>query len=91
MRQEYQSVTLPDGSRAIVFDWTNSQGQDRNLVCTEPDGRVRWTAELPTTDPTDCFVAVRQDRDWLLANTWSCYVVWIDPATGQTLKTQFTK
>ena len=91
MRREYQSVTLPDGARAIILDWTNSQGPDQNLVCTEPDGRVRWTAELPTTDPTDCFVAVRQDGNRLLANTMSCHAVWIDPATGQTLKTQFTR
>jgi hypothetical protein len=91
MRKEYQSISLPNGERAIVFDWMDGPRPDRNLVCTKPDGGVKWVAELPTTDPIDCFVGVRQDQDSLLANTMSGYAIWIDSVTGKTLRNQFTK
>jgi hypothetical protein len=91
MRNEYQSINFADGSRAVLFDWMDGRSQDRNLVCVDPHGNVRWIAELPTTDPIDCFVDIRQDGELLLANSTSCYAVWIEPNTGQILKIQFTK
>ena len=92
MRNIYMSVDLPNGAgRLVVFDWETGSGSDENLVCLGLDGRVRWKAKLPTSDPSDCFVAVRLDGDLVRANSWSCYAVWLDPSTGRTLRTQFTK
>jgi hypothetical protein len=83
MRKIYTSVDLPNGAgRSVVFDWEAVSGSEENLVCFEPNGRVRWRAKLPTTAPTDCFVAVRLDGDLVRANSMSCYAVWLDPATG---------
>jgi outer membrane protein assembly factor BamB len=86
------SVDLPGGAgRVVVFDWETGSGREENLVCFEPGGRVRWKAKLPTSDPSDCFVAVALDGDLVRANSMSCYAVWLDPATGRTVRTQFTK
>jgi hypothetical protein len=91
MPKEHQSLGLPDGGRVVVYDWMGSPSPYRNLVCVGPDGKLRWTAELPTTEPADCFVGIRRDGDALLANSWSCYAVWINPVTGESLKREFTK
>jgi len=92
MRKIYKSVDLPNGSgRLVVFEWGPGQEPEQNLMCFEPDGRVRWRATLPTNDPGDCFVAVKLDGDLIRANSMSCYAVWLDPRTGETLRTQFTK
>ncbi len=92
MREIYTSVDLPNGvGRLVIFDWETGTGSQENLVCLEPDGRVRWRATLPTGDPSDCFVAVGLDGDLVRANSMSCYAVWLDPATGRALRTLFTK
>lgn len=92
MRKIYTSLDLPDGAgRLVVFDWETDSRSDENLVCLEPDGHLRWTAKLPTSDPTDCFVGVRMDGNLVFANSWSGCAVRLDPATGRTLRTQFTK
>ena len=90
MEKITKSVDLPDATGKVVILETGSK-QDKNLVCLDLDGSRRRGAELPTTDPNDCFVAVRIENDLVVANSWrSCYVVWIDPMTGQTIRTQFT-
>lgn len=61
------------------------------MVCIEPDERVRWKARLPTKDAGDCFVDVELEGDLIRANSWSCYTVWLDPLTGETVGTHFTK
>jgi hypothetical protein len=92
MRKIYKFVDLPNSSgRLVVFEWGPGQEPEQNLVCFEPDGRVRWRAKLPTNDPGDCFVAVILDGDLIRANSMGCYAVWLDPRTGETLRTQFTK
>ena len=92
MREIYTSVDLPnDAGRLVIFNWETGTGSDENLVCLEPDGRIRWRATLPTNDHSDCFVAVQLDGALVRANSWSSYAVWLDPATGRTLRTQFTK
>jgi sugar lactone lactonase YvrE len=88
----FASVDLPnDAGRVVVFEWQMAPGPEENLVCFEPDGRIRWRAKLPTTDPYDCFVGVRLDKHLIVATSMSCYVVRIDPATGMILSTRFSK
>jgi hypothetical protein len=47
-------------------------------------------ASAENTGP-DVFVGIRLDDGKLIANTWSAYAIWIDPATGQHLRMEFTK
>ena len=92
MRKISNSVDLADGTgRVVVFELEASSRPDQNLVCFDPAGQVRWKAEFPTSDPTDCFIEVRVEKDLVLANSFSGYLIKIDPATGRTLQTQFTK
>jgi outer membrane protein assembly factor BamB len=92
MRKISTSVDLVGGAgRVVVFEPEASSRQDQNLVCFDPDGQVRWKAELPTSDPADCFVEVRLERSLVVANCFSGYLIRIDPASGRTLQTQFTK
>jgi hypothetical protein len=88
----YLSVDLPDRSgHPNVFDWENGPMNDENLVCLDTDGRVRWRAKLPTSEPGDCFVTVTLDGDLVRASSMSYYAVWIDPVTGEMLRSNFTK
>lgn len=94
MREICTSVDLPnDAGRLVVFEWgpAPGSGPEENLVCFEPDGRVRWKAKLPTSDPGDCFVGVTLEGDLIRANSWSGYAVWLNPRTGEAVRTQFTK
>jgi hypothetical protein len=92
MRKIHTSLNLPSGGgRVVVFDRETISGQRENLACFDVDGHTKWTAKLPTSDPTDCFIAVRMDGDLVLANSFSCYTVWLDAATGRTIRAQFTK
>ena len=63
----------------------------QNLVRVAGDGSVRWRAELPPDEGADAFVAVEWEGDRLVANTWSCYRVQLDPNTGRILDQVFTK
>jgi hypothetical protein len=95
MRKVYVSVDLPNNAgRLVVFEWGPGSGPEDNLVCFEPDGRIRWKAKLPKSDPSDCFdcfVSVTLEGDLIRANSMSCYAVWLDPRTGEAVRTQFTK
>jgi hypothetical protein len=92
MKGIFQAADLPDGAgRVVVYEWEAGSKRDENLVCLGDDGQVRWKAQLPTNELADCFVGVRIENDLVVANSFSCYAVWIDPATGLTLRTQFTK
>jgi hypothetical protein len=91
-RDTFEKLDLRDGARIVVYDWSGDSARRENLVCLNSDRTIRWRAKLPeNTGPSDCFVGVRMDGDLLLANTWSCYAVWLDPKSGQTLRYTFTK
>ena len=92
MRKIHASVELPDNSgRLVVFEWAQGSEPDENLLCFEPNGRVRWKAKLPTTDLGDCFVDVTIEGGLVRAKSMSCYAVWLDPQTGEVVRMQFTK
>jgi hypothetical protein len=87
----FQTLHLPD-ARIVVLDWSNDKSyRYENLFCYNLDGSLKWKAHLPEHTGPDCFVGIRLDNRKLIANTWSCYAVWIDPATGQHLRMEFTK
>jgi hypothetical protein len=90
-RKIIESVDLPDG-KVVVFDWSsNKEYRYQNLVCFDSDGSIRWRPQLPDNSGPDCFVGVVIDQGQIRANTMSCFALWIDPVTGGTLKSAFTK
>ncbi len=88
------AVALPHGAGTVVVYGWSSDTSPRwdNIELLSPDGSVIWRAKLPddTTNP-DCFVHVAWDGNLLRANSWSGWVVWIDPETGRTVRAEFVK
>jgi outer membrane protein assembly factor BamB len=75
----------------VVFEWATGSKPDENLACLDSDGHVKWTAKLPMGQPGDCYVAVALEDDLIRASSMSGYAIWLDPRTGNVLRTQFTK
>jgi len=88
-----RSIALPDGTgRILLFDTpAGYKCRYENLVCVDHSGGLIWTAQLPNDTLPDCFASARMDGPLILANTWSCFAVTIDPKTGKTLSSVFTK
>jgi hypothetical protein len=86
-----KEVSLPDGSRAILYDWMDA-GRN-NLIIQRPDGeRIKPEPPFLPTDPAeDCFVSVDWNGESLIAHSYSCYRTSIDPLTGQVTILAFTK
>jgi hypothetical protein len=61
----------------------------KNLFCIERDGTVVWTAGLYQTH--DSFVDAELREEGLIAYTWSCFRVTMNPETGQVISEVFTK
>jgi outer membrane protein assembly factor BamB len=86
----HQTLELPNG-RIVILKWSDKTYRDENLFCYRADGSLKWKAELPPNTGQDFFVAVALVGAELRANTWSCYALWLDPETGRTLRSHFTK
>jgi Domain of unknown function (DUF4279) len=93
----YRSIELPDGTgRILLFDGAaGSKGRLENLICVDHSGQLIWTAHLPKNTGPDAFVSaslsVKLDGPVVIAHTWSCFALTIDPKTGETLSCAFTK
>lgn len=88
-----EAVALVGTDDCIVL-YPYMSGQQRNfenLVRCRGDGSVVWRAELPETSMLDAYVSVQLGNDGLIANSWSCYFVVLDPDTGRILSARFTK
>ncbi len=88
-----QTIELPDDKRKLVLFDSSAHlgGRLENLVLLDPAGMFVWAAELPEGTSPDCFVGARIDAGTLLANTWSGYLVTLDPQTGRILAQRFVK
>jgi hypothetical protein len=60
-----------------------------NLVRVRADGSVVWRASA--LDAQDSWVSVQWSSGTLTANTWSCFVVTLDPETGAKMSQVFSK
>ena len=60
-----------------------------NLLLLAEDGRIKWHAEFPQS--SDSYVDIVLSGEKLLANSWSGYLVQIDPKNGKLLNKTFTK
>jgi hypothetical protein len=77
---------------ALIYDHFAGPNwrQFQNLEGFSLDGRKLWTAEHPTTEAADSYVAFL-DSDGLVAWNFACYVCTLDPATGRLLSAEPTK
>ena len=82
----------PNGDRclAILASRRRPSATFPNLVCVGPTGDVQWRAAPPEA-VNDAFVAAAWDGARILANTWSCFQVSLDPTTGAAIEARFTK
>lgn len=89
----FNRVNLADEAGSFVlYDWMADDVQDgRNLMRVDRDGNVLWKASPVDTGGRDCFVHLEWDGQTLLANTFSCYRVSIDPDNGDVTILHFTK
>jgi len=60
-----------------------------NLRRLRPDGEVVWAAAAP--DPSDIFIRVEWQFGRLIAWTYGCFMMNVDPETGRCSKKVFTK
>jgi hypothetical protein len=87
-----KSLDVADSDDCIVlYGYPSGGGKVRNLHRKGRDGTIVWTAELPEVDGADAYVAVSLDRGALIAHSWSCFRVVIDPDSGRILESEFTK
>ena len=56
-----------------------------------PAGTIVWTLEPPLGGGHDVWTSVQFEQGQLVAFSWSCYLVRIDPDTGAELSRVFTK
>jgi len=86
-------IELPDSLGSIVLYDSDSHVSKHgsNLMRLNPDGQVLWKASLLGTQWDDYFIHVAWDGSTLAANTWSCYFVTLDMASGGITESVFTK
>lgn len=77
----------------VLFDpdsYESKFGQFRNLVALFPDGKLAWTAELPTSESGDRYYQIESKRP-LTASSVKSFRTHIDQATGRILRSSFYK
>jgi hypothetical protein len=86
------ALPLPGGARCVILladDPRKSEKAFKNLFCIERHGTVVWTAKL--YQPIDAFMDAELGEEGLIAGTWSCIRVTMNPETGEVLSEVFTK
>jgi hypothetical protein len=90
-RKVQVALPLPGGNRCVVLLAEDARETKafKNLFCIERDGTVVWTAKL--YQPIDAFMDAELGEEGLIAGTWSCIRVTMNPQTGEVLSEVFTK
>jgi hypothetical protein len=84
-----ESLALPgSGDRLLLLP--TGDGYFKALVVERADGSDGWNAYPPEGDQ-DAWVAVRLDRDTVLASSYSGWLIRLDPKSGRELERHFTK
>ena len=89
--EEVQTIPGTDTAVVLLDYMAGPPGPLENLVCVDGHGAVVWHARLPSAESTDAYVSFAFDRERLVAHTWSCHRVVIDPTTGTISGAEFTK
>lgn len=83
-------IELPNGLTVRLYDWMVVHR--RNLVATDRHGVEVWRADPGgPPDSADCFTTVEWNGVSLIAYTFSCFEVSVDPGTGTVTVLRFTK
>jgi len=85
-------LSIPDSDDVLVLDDAPDPPEyyQRVLRC-RPDGTIAWTAAPPTNQPDDAWTTVHLQDNQVSANSWSCFRVTLDLATGAETERVFTK
>ena len=91
----------------VLLEYPPGFGSDANLARVDRGGSGVWqiapdpvateagdpipTPEGPSVDRGDAFVAISYADNRLSANTYSGYVLTVDPESGDTISSQFVK
>lgn len=84
-----ESLALPGSPDRLVLVPT-SDGYYGAVVAERADGSEGWSAYPPDGDQ-DAWVTVRIDGDTVLVNSYSGWLIRLDPASGRELERHFTK
>lgn len=84
-----ESLALPGTADRLVLVPTGD-GYSKALVAERADGSQGWSAHPPEGDE-DVWVAVRIDDGTVLANSFSGWLVRLDPGSGREVERIFTK
>jgi hypothetical protein len=82
-----------DGMVVVLFDPDSPADSFRpfhNLVAVDSDARLKWEAELPTSNPGDRYYRI-SSREPLLVYSAQSYDCVIDISTGRIVRKEFTK
>lgn len=92
MEWEIADCRLAEDLLVVLF--SHSAGprwrQFRNLQAFSKDGRRIWTAEHPTSETADCYVAITS-MDPFTAWSFAGYSCQIDARTGRLVRAEFVK
>ncbi|MFF2347692.1 hypothetical protein [Pseudarthrobacter sp. NPDC058119] len=77
----------------VLLDYMEmGEGPAHNLARISEVGAIVWTADLPETGSSECYLSMDlSDDGTVLANTWNGYRVTLDSVTGKVLGMEFTK
>lgn len=92
---EFKEIeVLPNGCILVIENYSGYENGERsNLYCIDRHMAILWFLPYARKDhgPMDNYVAFTTNGDRVFANTFSCYRVEIDTATGTILNVTFTK
>jgi len=75
--------TVLSYGNAIIYDWMHDYGEYSNLCLQTNDGIIKWYAQI---DGEDSYVGVAERNGKIIAQTFNCFTVELDPEDGRILK-----
>ena len=75
----------------MLDDAAGAPGYCGRITRVRSDGSASWTIGPPGRGADDAWTAVRIDRDQVVANSWSGYLVTFDATSGAELVSVLTK
>lgn len=82
-------VALPESEDCVVIITGGNGDSARNLIKVRKDGSIAWRAEAPPEFGN--YVDIDLQNGDLMAWSWSCYLLKLDPEKGTILDKSFTK
>jgi hypothetical protein len=86
-------IAIQEDVVIVLYDpdsFAEANGRFHNLVALDLDGRLKWTAQLPTSNPGDRYYEIGSKEPLTVYSTQSFDCV-IDVTTGRIIAKTFTK